>query len=100
MANKLADISPAVVRELEEARGISATRGHCAGQMGLRGHSVGGVFPCVVFQHGNPDAGIKWGFHTPTNEQYCNFDSYDDAYLAAGIWLDNRPVSFMPEVDV
>lgn len=33
-------------------QGVASTKGHCAGNGGLRGHSVGGVFPCVIFQKG------------------------------------------------
>lgn len=90
MANKLADISPAVVRELEEARGIAATRGHCAGQMGLRGHSVGGVFPCVIYSYGNPNDVLIWGFISPDSEEHEGYISYDAAYTAAENWLAGR----------
>ena len=32
--------------------GVASTKGHLAGNGDLRGHSVGGVFPCVIFQKG------------------------------------------------
>lgn len=79
--------------------GVARTRGHCAGNGGLRGHSVGGVFPCVIFQRGNPES-LTHGFRSPDGVEHGGFASYDDAYLAAGIWLDNRPVSFEPQVNV
>jgi hypothetical protein len=90
MANKLADISPAVIRELEEARGIAATKGHCAGNGGLRGHSVGGVFPCVIYSYGNPNNGLLWGFISPDSVEHEDYASYDAAYSAAEAWLKER----------
>lgn len=81
--------------------GVVRTRGHCAGNGGLRGHSVGGVFPCVIYATGNVhEAPPKWAFKAPDGSDHTGFDSYESAYLAAGIWLDNRPVSFEPQVNV
>lgn len=83
------------------ATGVARTRGHCAGNGGLRGHSVGGAFPCVIYAQGNiHEAPPKWAFKAPDGSDHTGFHSYEDAYLAAGIWLDNRPVSFEPQVNV
>nr|UVX49268.1 MAG: hypothetical protein [Bacteriophage sp.] len=84
----------AAVRSLTEARGVAATRGHCAGQMGLRGHSVGGVFPCVMFQQGNPNTALTYGFISPDGVEHAQFGSWEDAYSAAQEWLEQREVLY------
>ena len=82
----------AVIRARTEARGVAATRGHCAGNGGLRGHSVGGVFPCVVFQQGNPNTLLTYGFISPDGVEHAQFGSWEDAYAAAQEWLRQREV--------
>lgn len=78
--------------------GVAATKGHCAGNGGLRGHSVGGVFPCVIFAQGNIHAGPpSWYFRAPNGVNHGPYQDYDEAFAKAGKWLDNRPVSFEPE---
>lgn len=70
--------------------GVENTKGHVTGQMGLRGHSIGGVFPCVIYSYGNPNDVLVWGFISPDSEEHEGYASYDEAYAAAESWLDGR----------
>ena len=72
--------------------GVENTKGHVTGQMGLRGHSVGGVFPCAIFARGNPNVKLDWCFLTPAGDEFDGFISYEDAYAAAQEWLEKREV--------
>lgn len=73
--------------------GVERTSGHVAGQMGLRGHSVGGVFPCVIYASGNiHEAPPVWNFRSPDGADHTGFISYEDAEAAAQIWLEEREV--------
>lgn len=73
--------------------GVTATRGHLSGNGGLRGHSVGGVFPCVVYASGNiHEAPPVWNFVSPDSEQHTGYSSYEEAESAARIWLEQREV--------
>ena len=80
------------IREAEHLRGVAATLGHCAGNGGLRGHPVGGVFPCVIFSKGNPHVHLDWCFLAPNGDEFDGFVSYEDAYAAAQQWLEEREV--------
>lgn len=80
------------IRAAVEKRGVAATRGHLSGNGGLRGHSVGGVFPCVVFARGNPNVKLDWCFLAPNGSEFGGFISYEDAYAAAQQWLEDREV--------
>ncbi|QBZ71519.1 hypothetical protein [Escherichia phage Lidtsur] len=83
----------ALIHDEEEQRGVAATRGHLAGNGGLRGHSVGGVFPCVIYATGNIHAAPPvWNFKSPDGVEHTGFISYEDAEAAAQIWLEEREV--------
>ncbi|WBF78441.1 hypothetical protein [Cronobacter phage EspYZU13] len=67
--------------------GVQNTKGHVAGNGGLRGHSVGGVFPCVIYQKGLPDALTHWvlqpngvhaGPHATFEEAWATAESYNN----------------------
>ena len=68
--------------ETDNPTGVSATAGHCAGNGGLRGHSVGDVFPVVVYQRGNPDSLTHW-LRLPDGRDIGPYFSYDDVHSAA-----------------
>ena len=73
--------------------GVENTKGHVTGQMDLRGHSVGGVFPCVIYASGNiHEAPPVWNFRSPDGADHTGFISYEDAEAAAQIWLEEREV--------
>lgn len=75
----------ATVRQSEEARGIAATRGHVQGNGGLRGHSVGDVFPYVIYAVGNPHGKLKWAVLTPQGVAIEAFTNYGAAHRWA-LW--------------
>lgn len=62
--------------------GVAATAGHCAGNGGLRGHSVGDVFPVVVYQRGTPGFITHW-LRLPDGRDIGPYHSYDDVHRAA-----------------
>lgn len=62
--------------------GFAATAGHCAGNGGLRGHSVGDVFPVVVYQRGTPGFITHW-LRLPDGRDIGPYHSYDDVHRAA-----------------
>lgn len=62
--------------------GVQNTKGHCAGNGGLRGHSVGGVFPCVIYQKGIPGA-ITWWVRQPNGVDAGPHLTYEDAERSA-----------------
>lgn len=68
--------------------GVSATAGHCAGNGGLRGHSVGDVFPVVVYQRGTPGFITHW-LRLPDGRDIGPYHSYDDVHRAAAWHKDN-----------
>lgn len=68
--------------------GVAATAGHCAGNGGLRGHSVGDVFPVVVYQRGNPGFITHW-LRLPDGRDIGPYHSYDDVHRAAAWHKDN-----------
>lgn len=68
--------------------GVQSTAGHCSGNMGLRGHSVGDVFPVVVYQRGNPDSLTHW-LRLPDGRDIGPYHSYDDVHRAAAWHKDN-----------
>lgn len=70
---EIADVKPA---------GVAATAGHCAGNGGLRGHSVGDVFPVVVYQRGTPGFITHW-LRLPDGRDIGPYHSYDDVHRAA-----------------
>ena len=65
-----------------EPTGVAATAGHCAGNGGLRGHSVGDVFPVVVYQRGTPGFITHW-LRLPDGRDIGPYHSYDDVHRAA-----------------
>ncbi|AZF88067.1 hypothetical protein HOU66_gp05 [Pectobacterium phage Arno160] len=69
--------------------GVASTKGHLAGNGGLRGHSVGGVFPCVIFQRGmhspmywvlQPN-GVESGPHVAYADAVSSAKSYNEGQL-------------------
>lgn len=46
------------------SHGIASTSGHLASNGGLRGHSVGDVFPYIVVAQGTFD-NLKWNVRAP-----------------------------------
>lgn len=58
--------------------GVQATKGHVAGNGGLRGHSCGEVFPFVVYQRGTPDDLYHWVLQ-PNGLRIGPFREYDKA---------------------
>lgn len=62
--------------------GVQSTAGHCSGNMGLRGHSVGDVFPVVVYQRGTPGFITHW-LRLPDGRDIGPYHSYDDVHRAA-----------------
>lgn len=62
--------------------GVQNTKGHCAGNGGLRGHSVGAYFPCIIYQKGTPDNLTHW-VKQPNGVDAGPHSSYDEAALAA-----------------
>lgn len=62
--------------------GVASTLGHCAGNGGLRGHSVGGVFPCVIYQKGLPDALTHWVLQ-PNGVHAGPHATFEDAWDSA-----------------
>ncbi|WWY65386.1 hypothetical protein [Escherichia phage vB_EcoP_LHP] len=62
--------------------GVASTLGHCAGNGGLRGHSVGEHFPCVIYQKGTPDALTHWVLQ-PNGVHAGPMATFDEAALAA-----------------
>lgn len=68
--------------------GVTATAGHCAGNGGLRGHSVGDVFPVVIYQRGTPGFITHW-LRLPDGRDIGPYHSYDDVHRAAAWHKDN-----------
>lgn len=62
--------------------GVHNTLGHCVGNGGLRGHSVGGVFPCVIYQKGVPDALTHWVLQ-PNGVHAGPHATFDEAWASA-----------------
>lgn len=69
--------------------GVAATKGHCAGNGGLRGHSVGDVFPCVIYQQGTFDSLTHWVLQ-PNGVRVGPLANYDEAHAAARSFNDGR----------
>lgn len=66
------------------------TKGHSTAAPGLRGHSVGELYPYTVIGIGRPDA-IRWAaMDTRTGEHGRTFASYREAELdAVGLLVRN-----------
>lgn len=62
--------------------GVQNTKGHCAGNGGLRGHSVGDYFPCIIYQRGTPDNLTHW-VKQPNGVDAGPMATWDDAAMAA-----------------
>lgn len=71
-----------------KSTGVAATAGHCAGNGGLRGHSVGDVFPVVIYQRGTPGFITHW-LRLPDGRDIGPYHSYDDVHRAAAWHKDN-----------
>lgn len=62
--------------------GVSSTRGHSAGNGGLRGHSCGDVFPYIIVACGHPDS-LTYQVWCPDGTKSKQYGSYDEAYRIA-----------------
>lgn len=70
--------------------GVNNTRGHLASNGGLRGHSVGDCFPCIVIAVGVAGA-HKWTFLTPSGIRCAyDFDTAAEASSAACTYLNTQ----------
>lgn len=67
--------------------GTASTRGHCAGNGGLRGHSVGDVFPCVIVACGMPDS-LTYQVWYPNGDKGRQWGSYQQAHDEAAFHLE------------
>lgn len=70
------------VKKMEKLHGVMATRGHCVGNGGLRGHSVGRYFPCVIYIKGNPSQ-LTWWVRQPNGVDAGPHKSYEEAAMTA-----------------
>ena len=70
------------VKKMEKLHGVMATRGHCVGNGGLRGHSVGRYFPCVIYMKGNPSQ-LTWWVRQPNGVDAGPHKSYEEAAMTA-----------------
>jgi len=59
--------------DVPATHGVSATSGHCASNGGLRGHSVGDVFPYIPFFKGTETQKIEQWVRTPSGEELGPF---------------------------
>lgn len=68
--------------------GVQNTKGHCAGNGGLRGHSCGPLFPCVIYAKGLFESltywviqpnGVHAGPHATWDDAEATARSYNDA---------------------
>lgn len=59
------------------------TIGHKEEQMGLRGHSVGDVYPYIVFIKGNPNVALTWHVLHPNGVETGPFNNAVDAHKFA-----------------
>lgn len=61
------------------------TSGHCSGNGGLRGHSVGDVFPVVPYMRGNPNeiGGLTYWLRLPNGQDIGPYYNADDQHRAA-----------------
>lgn len=62
--------------------GIASTRGHCAGNGGLRGHSVGDIFPLIIVACGHPDS-LTYQVWYPDGRKGMQHGAYELAYREA-----------------
>lgn len=76
------DVKSEIRGKVMNERGVLATRGHCMGNSGLRGHSVGGVFPCVIYQKGLPGAVTHWVLQ-PNGVHAGPHATFDEAWATA-----------------
>lgn len=71
----------------EEPAAVSTgpTAGHCAGNGGLRGHSVGDVFPVVPYMRGTPHEtdGLTYWLRLPDGRDIGPYYNADDQHRAA-----------------
>lgn len=65
--------------------GVAATKGHISGQGGLRGHSVGDIFPYIVFAQGNPHVvgGLRWRIRKPDGSVVGDYRHASTAHTIA-----------------
>lgn len=56
-------------------------QGHLSDGSSVQKHSVGNLYPCVLFVKHN-----RYGLITPTNQEGTMYDSYDLAVAAGLLW--------------
>lgn len=71
-----------------QKHGVAATKGHLASNGGLRGHSVGDVFPVIISQAGTFD-NLKTYVQAPDGCTHL-VNNYEEGLELAHAWLDMR----------
>ncbi len=71
------------------ARGVERTSGHLSSNGGLRGHSVGELFPCSIYLQGTYDA-LKYRVKFPDGSSSDKFETYEEAHICAVEYLQER----------
>ena len=67
------------------------TKGHCEGNGGLRGHSVGDIFPARVVAMGSPhDNTLQWYVAYPDGTLSTAFTRCKDAHSHALVWRNGQ----------
>ncbi len=64
---------PTFEHTIPDTHGVAATSGHCASNGGLRGHSVGDVFPYIPFFKGTETQAIEQWVRTPSGDELGPF---------------------------
>lgn len=69
------------------SHGIASTKGHSASNGGLRGHSIGDVFPYIVVAQGPFDA-LEWNVRGPNGLNVA--EGYATAKQAEEVALEHK----------
>jgi len=59
--------------------------GHHADGSGIQNHSVGSLYPCILFKQETPN-GMKWGLITPKNQEGTLYEGYNAAINAGNAY--------------
>lgn len=86
------------MKDKQNERGVAGTRGHCVGNGGLRGHSVGGVFPCVIYQKGHMPGRITFWVIQPNGVHAGPHISWDEAWRTAESYNAGQQDDYIREV--
>lgn len=60
--------------------GIEQTKGHTADGSGLRGHSIGELFPYILMGKGAGDS-FGWYIRSPNGEEFGPYTTTSQAYI-------------------